>query len=58
VQCLGGLRSSVADEVEAAVFALPELAARSPDLSGEICCEVALALLRLEDRIAMHDFAG
>lgn len=56
-QCLAGLRSSNADEVEAAVWALPELASRSPDLSGEICCEVAAVLLRLEDRIAMDDFA-
>ena len=57
-QCLAGIRSSNADEVEAAVWALPELAARSPDLAGEICCEMALALLRLEDRIAMDDFVG
>ena len=57
-QCLSGLRSNSADEVEAAVFALPDLAEQSPDLSGEICCEVALTLLRLEDRIAMDDFVG
>jgi hypothetical protein len=44
--------------VEAAVFALPDLTAQSQDLSGEICCEVALTLLRLEDRIAMDDFVG
>lgn len=56
--CLTGLRSSNADEVEAAVFALPELAARCTDLSGEICADATMALLRLEDRIAMHDFVG
>ncbi len=57
-QCLSGLRSNNADDVEAAVFALPDLTAQSQDLSGEICCEVALTLLRLEDRIAMDDFVG
>ena len=57
-QCLTGLRSKNADDVEAAVFAVADLAERSPDLGGEICSEVALALLRLEDRIAMDDFSG
>ena len=57
-QCLTGLRSKNADDVEAAIFAVADLAERSPDLGGEICSEVALALLRLEDRIAMDDFSG
>mmetsp|Transcript_13157 Transcript_13157/g.20650 ORF Transcript_13157/g.20650 Transcript_13157/m.20650 type:complete len:456 (-) Transcript_13157:60-1427(-) len=57
-ECVSFLRSQKADEVEAALFAIPEVVSGAKELRGEDYAEASYVLIKLQDAFAMDDFAG
>jgi hypothetical protein len=51
-------RSQNADQVEAALFAVADVATRATDLKGELCGDVSDVLLGIDESYAIHNFSA